>query len=109
MWLEEGETEDSIVWWTQRIRSQDVVGGRRDRGLYDGRNVSGARIWLEVGKTEDCMAEAVCKERDVAGGRGERGQYGGRNVSGARMWLQVRETGDSMVDAMYREPGWGWK
>ena len=31
MWLEVGETEDSIVWWTQRIRSQDVVGGRRDR------------------------------------------------------------------------------
>ena len=30
MWLEVGETEDSIVWWTQRIRSQDVVGGRRD-------------------------------------------------------------------------------
>ena len=31
MWLEVGETEESIVWWTQRIRSQDVVGGRRDR------------------------------------------------------------------------------
>ena len=31
MLLEEGETEDSIVWWTQRIRSQDVVGGRSDR------------------------------------------------------------------------------
>ena len=31
MWLEVGETEDSIVWWTQRIRSKDVVGGRRDR------------------------------------------------------------------------------
>ena len=26
-----------------------MVGGRRDRGLYDGRNVSGARMWLEVG------------------------------------------------------------
>ena len=31
MWLDVGETEDSIVWRTQRIRSQDVVGGRRDR------------------------------------------------------------------------------
>ena len=31
MWLEVGESEDSIVWWTQRIRSQDVVGGRRDK------------------------------------------------------------------------------
>ena len=28
-----------IVWWTQYIRSQDVVGGRRDRGQYGGRNV----------------------------------------------------------------------
>ena len=36
--------------------------GRRGRGLYEGRNVSGARMWLEVGETEDCMAEAVCKE-----------------------------------------------
>ena len=33
MWLEVGETEDSIVWWTQRIRSQDVVGGRRDNDI----------------------------------------------------------------------------
>ena len=40
-----------------------MVGGRRDRGLYDGRNVSGARLWLKVGKTEDCMAEAVCKDQ----------------------------------------------
>ena len=31
MWLEVGETEDSVVWLTQRIRSHDVVGGRRDR------------------------------------------------------------------------------
>ena len=33
-----------------------MVGGRRDRGLYDGRNVLVDRIWLEVGKTEGCMA-----------------------------------------------------
>ena len=39
-----------------------MVGGRRDRGLYDGRNVSGARIWLEVRTTEDSMVEAMCKE-----------------------------------------------
>ena len=32
-----------------------MVGGRRDRVLYDGRNVSGARMWLEVGETGDCM------------------------------------------------------
>ena len=40
-----------------------MAGGRKDTGLYDGRNVSGARIWLEVGKIEDYMAEAVCKEQ----------------------------------------------
>ena len=38
-----------------------MAGGRRDRGQYDVRNVSGARMWLEVGETEDCMVEAVCK------------------------------------------------
>ena len=42
-----------------------MAGGRKDRGLYDGRNVSGARMWLEVGETEDCMADAVC---NMAGG-----------------------------------------
>ena len=39
-----------------------MVGGWRDSGLYDGRNVSGARMWLEVGTTEDSMVEAMCKE-----------------------------------------------
>ena len=39
-----------------------MAGGRRDRGLYDGCNVSGARMWLEVGEKEDCVAEVVCKE-----------------------------------------------
>ena len=39
-----------------------MVGGRGDRGLYDGRNVSRARMWLEVGTTEDSMVEAMCKE-----------------------------------------------
>ena len=56
--MEVGATEDSMVeamckeqgcdwrkeqlrtvWWTQCIRSQDVAGGRRDRGLYGGGNV----------------------------------------------------------------------
>ena len=39
-----------------------MVGGRGDRGQYGGRNVSGARMWLEVGETEDCMMDAMCKE-----------------------------------------------
>ena len=39
-----------------------MVGCRGDRGLYDGRNVSGVSMWLEVGKTEDCMMDAMCKE-----------------------------------------------
>ena len=39
-----------------------MAGGRRDGGLYGGRNVSRARMWLEVGETEDCMVQAVCKE-----------------------------------------------
>ena len=39
-----------------------MVGVRRDRGLYDGRNVSGSRMWLEVGTTEDSMVEAMCME-----------------------------------------------
>ena len=34
-------------------------GGRRNRGQHGGRNVSGARVWLEVGKTEDCMMDAM--------------------------------------------------
>ena len=37
--------------------------GRKDRGLYDGRNVSGARMWLEVGAIEDSMVEAMYKEQ----------------------------------------------
>ena len=39
-----------------------MVGGRRDRGQNGGRNVSGARMSLEVGDTEDCMMDAMCKE-----------------------------------------------
>ena len=55
MWLE-------VVWWTQCIRSMDVAGGRGDRGLYDGRNVSGVTMGLEIGATEDSMVEAMYKE-----------------------------------------------
>ena len=39
-----------------------MVVGRSDRGLFDGRNVSGARMWLEVLTTEDSMVETMCKE-----------------------------------------------
>ena len=99
MWLEVGETEDCmmdamyqepgcgwrqeqqrIVWWRQCIRSKGVVGGRKDRGLYDGRNVLGARMWLEVGATEDSIVDAMYKEQGVAGGRVDRGLYDGSNV-----------------------------
>ena len=40
-----------------------MVGGREDRGQYDGRNVSGVIMWLEVGATEDSMVEAMYKEQ----------------------------------------------
>ena len=40
-----------------------MAGGRGDRGLFDGRNLSGARMWLEVGTTEDSMVEAMYKEQ----------------------------------------------
>ena len=36
--------------------------GRRDRGLYGGLNILRARMWLEVGETEECMVQAMCKE-----------------------------------------------
>ena len=62
MWLEVGETEDTIVWWTQHIRSQDVVGGRGDRGLYGGGNVTGATMWLEIEETDDIMVDAMYQE-----------------------------------------------
>ena len=39
-----------------------MAGGRRDRGLYGGRNVSRASVWLEVGETKDCMVQVMCKE-----------------------------------------------
>ena len=36
-----------------------MAGGRNNRGEYGGGNVSGARVWLDVGKTEDCMMDAI--------------------------------------------------
>ena len=84
-----------------------MAGGRRNRGQYGGRIVSGARMWLEVEEKGDCMAEAVCKEQGCGWRKGR--QYGGRNVSGARMWLDARETGDCMMDATCQEPGYGWR
>ena len=50
-------------WWRQCVRNKGVAGGRKDRVKYDGRNVSGARMWLEVGVTDDSMVEAMCKEQ----------------------------------------------
>ena len=34
-----GRSNRGTVWWRQCISSKDVAGGRKDRGLYDGRNV----------------------------------------------------------------------
>ena len=39
-----------------------MAGGRKDRGLFDGRNVSGARMGLPVGETEDSMVEVMCQK-----------------------------------------------
>ena len=72
------------MWWKQCVRSQDVVGGRRDRGL----------LWCG-----QCI-----RSHDVVVRRRDRGQYGGRSVSGTRMWLEVGEIEDCMVGAMYQEP-----
>ena len=40
-----------------------MVGGRRNRGQYDGRSVSGSRMCLEVGETGDCMVDAMYTEQ----------------------------------------------
>ena len=39
-----------------------MAGGKKDRGMYDRRNVSGARMWLEAGATEDIMVDAMYQE-----------------------------------------------
>ena len=40
-----------------------MAGGREDRGLYDGRSVSGVSMGLEVGAPEDSMVDAMYKEQ----------------------------------------------
>ena len=46
-----------------------MAGGRRDRGLYEGRNVSGARMWLEVGETvSGHLANGHLANRHLANG-----------------------------------------
>ena len=40
-----------------------MAGGRKNRGLLAGRNVSGARMCLEVGEIGDCMVDATYKEQ----------------------------------------------
>ena len=40
-----------------------MAGGRGDRGLYDERNVSGVRMWLEARDTEDSIVDAMYKEQ----------------------------------------------
>ena len=42
-----------------------MAGGRGDRGLYDGHNVSGVGMWLEVEDTEESMVDAMYKEQGV--------------------------------------------
>ena len=39
-----------------------MVGGRRDRRLNGGSNVSGAMMWLYVGETEDRMVDAMYRK-----------------------------------------------
>ena len=39
-----------------------MVGGRRDRSLNGGGNVSGAMMWLYVGETEDSMVDAMYRK-----------------------------------------------
>ena len=40
-----------------------MAGGKRNRGEYGGRIVSGARMWLDVGETGYCMVDAMYKEQ----------------------------------------------
>ena len=72
--------------------SQDVAGGTRvgetcvksqDCMMDTMYQVSGVRMWLEVGDTEDSMVDAMYKE--------------------------LGKTDDCMMDAMCQEPGYGWR
>ena len=53
MWLEVGETEDSMV---------EAMCNAPECGLYGGGSVYGAGMWLEVGKTEDSFVDAMYQE-----------------------------------------------
>ena len=46
-----------------------MAGGREDRGLYDGRNVSGVSMRLEVGATEDSRWTQYIRSKGVVGER----------------------------------------
>ena len=41
-----------------------MAGGRGDRGLCDGHNVSGVKMWLGVGEPEDNMVDALCQKAE---------------------------------------------
>ena len=43
-------------------KEQGLASCRKNRGLHDGRNVSGARMWLAVEATEDSMVDALYQE-----------------------------------------------
>ena len=57
-----------------------MAAGREDRGLYDGRNVTGVGMRLEVGATEDSRWTQCIRSKGVAGGRKDRGLYDEHNV-----------------------------
>ena len=40
-----------------------MAGGRGDRRLYDGRNVLGVNMSLEIGAIEDSIVVAMCKKQ----------------------------------------------
>ena len=84
-------------------------GGRRNREQYDGRHISVARMWLDVGEQMTVWRGQCLRSKVVVGGRRDRGQYGGRHISGARMWLEVRETEDCFAGAVCKEKGCGWR
>ena len=50
-----------------------MASGRRDRRLNGGGSVKGARMWLEVGETEDIMVGQCIRSNDVAVCRRDRG------------------------------------
>ena len=49
-----------------------MAGCKKGTGLYDGRIVSGARMWLDVGATEDSRWTQCMRIKGVAGGTKDR-------------------------------------